>query len=157
MQTLLVAMLLAQTPASGDARYYALRKIAERHGMALVVGVDCDPPEGDWLSVRVNGPWHGWDRSCLILSKAEAGELSHVEDLTPAASAAEVKLKLSQPRLAPALVAPAPVQVEERRVIDETPQQWEPSRGSRFFRRVGGFFRRADSGGGSGASGAASC
>lgn len=73
-------------PSYEDAYGEALAK-----RMPFIVGVGCDPPKsGDWLTFRVEGPWHTWDKPVILISIPDGDHLWKVEESPPWASRQDV-------------------------------------------------------------------
>jgi hypothetical protein len=96
--------LIAAPPFSwGDAPpsgYEEMRAEAMRIGISLIVGVGCDPPAGEWLTIRVEAPWHAWLKPCMIVTRPADGDLAWVADLPASASANDIRRVLAPPRTA---------------------------------------------------------
>ncbi len=77
--------------------YWEMRAKAIAKGKPLVLGVGCDPPAGDWLTVRVGVPWHAWSKPCVIVARPVGGELLWLGDLPTAAGPQEIRRLLAPP------------------------------------------------------------
>ena len=87
-----VQTLRHQTKAAPD--YYALRDMAMAQRKPLIVGVSCDPPQGEWLTCRVEGPWHDFPSGTIIVSSPSNGDLYWRASLPARATANEVRKAL---------------------------------------------------------------
>lgn len=101
----IILLLLCQIswgdpPAKVSVRpdYSDLRAEAIRTNKALVVGIDCDPPQGNWLSCRVERvePWSDYGHAVLV-SKPSGGELWCLKALGPMTTVASVQRVLAPP------------------------------------------------------------
>ena len=77
----LVVLMLPLTIGQDAPTYNTLVPLAIALDKPLVIGVGCEPPRGPWIGLRVESPWHGWTRPCVIVSRPRNGELIHVETL----------------------------------------------------------------------------
>ena len=102
--------LLAQTQAPEPPQAPPVKsvyEIAYAHAIAtgkpMVVGVKCEPPAGDWVTVRVDR-W-AWDAT-VIVSRPWGDKMLWVADLNAGATAHDVRWALTPRPAATRMAAP---------------------------------------------------
>lgn len=84
-----VRKALKSVPKAGS--YYDLRARAVAESRVLLVGIGCDPPNGDWLTYRVKEmPWGSWDVPCVAVFKGREGSYWWYGDMRTTAIAADI-------------------------------------------------------------------
>ncbi len=108
----LFLVLLGAAPgdfvAHGD--YATALATAQKIGVPLVVGVKCEPPTGEWMTVRVE-QWKYWGSgSFVIVSRPNEtlDQMDHVLDLPADGNAVAIRKALSRGGHVPLAIAETP-------------------------------------------------
>lgn len=106
------ATLPAPVPKFKPLSYEDMLPIALAERKPFVVGVRCDPPRGDWCSVRSDAAWAEWgDGAFLLIFTPKAGAMRLLDTVAPATTAKQITALLTNmpaPRVPPPPVPPSP-------------------------------------------------